>query len=132
MAVVVADDKYKKKGPADQILVDMKRRAAFIAKCARESKKITDSPALTARILKQYTKLNALCGLGATNVSSVPTWNLALASGVGLVPTTGAKDAVVYSTQTEAQFTAAHSTAKDAFDASGYVGKLVFTVPTPV
>lgn len=120
-------DKYAKKDLAAQILVVMKRRAAFIAKCARETSKITASETLKARVLKQYAKLNAACGLGAVIPTTLPTWNLVLANTPALLATTGALDAVAYSTTTVAEYTAAHALAKTAFTDSKYVDKLLFT-----
>ena len=120
-------DKYAKKDLAAQIVVVMKRRAAFIAKCARETSKITASETLKARVLKQYAKLNAACGLGGSVPAALPTWGLVLASGVTLLATSGASDAVAYSTTTVAAYTTAHTLAKTAFTESKYVDKLLFT-----
>ena len=120
-------DKYAKKDLAAQILVVMKRRAAFIAKCARETTKITTSDTLKARVLKQYAKLNAACGLGAVIPTTLPTWNFVLANTIALA-TTGASDAVAYSTTTVAEYTTAHALAKTAFIDSKYTDKLIFTL----
>lgn len=115
-------DVYAPKQLPDQILVDMKRRAAFIAKCSREALKISTSNTLKIRVLSQYTKLNEACGLG-TPTALPTTWDSSLAQALTL---SNAAKAVANSVNTEAAYTAAHSTAKQAFANLGYVNKLVF------